>query len=327
MVVATAVSFYEANTVCSKRLLMSYARMLTRRNLLTGAGAAAALGAGLGLYTVVVEPGFRLRLPEWRVAHPSWPANMPPLRMAVATDIHAVEPWMPLGRISHIVDTANELNADIILLLGDFVEAVRPKLRTGIVPISDWTSVLGGLRAPLGVFAVLGNHDWYENEPAVRAGLQQVGIPVLENRAIKIDKGGRRFWLAGLGDQLARPYGWHVPRGADDLPGTMRQVMGDHDPVILMVHEPDIFVQVPKRVTLTLAGHTHGGQVMLPLIGRPIVPSAYGQRFAYGHIVEGGRNMIVSSGLGLTGIPVRFGVPPEIAVVTVGAPGAVDATA
>ncbi len=99
------------------------------------------------------------------------------------------------------------------------------------------------------------------------------------------------------------------------------------DPVILMVHEPDIFVRVPKRATLTLAGHTHGGQVLLPFVGRPIVPSAYGQRFAYGHIVEGGRNMIVSSGLGLTGLPIRFGVPPEIALITVGAPGTVQTIA
>ena len=276
------------------------------------------MGTGLGVYSVIVEPGFRLEVKEWDVPHASWPATMPPLRIAVLTDIHAVEPWMPVGRINHIVNTTNDLNADIILLLGDFVEAVRPKLRTGIVPISDWAPVLGKLRAPLGVYAVLGNHDWWDDAVSVRGGLRQVGIPVLENRAFKIEKGRRRFWLAGLGDQLARH---------DDLPGTIRQVSGDADPVILMVHEPDIFVSVPKRATLTLAGHTHGGQVLLPFIGRPIVPSAYGQRFAYGHIVEGGRNMIVSSGLGLTGLPVRFGVPPEIALVTVGAPGTVQTTA
>jgi uncharacterized protein len=306
---------------------MSYTRMLTRRTLLKGAGAAFLLGAGFGVYSMIVEPGFRLELKQWDVAHPSWPATMPALRIAVLTDIHAVEPWMPVARISHIVNTTNDLNADMIVLLGDFVAAVSPSLRTGTVPIADWAPVLGRLRAPLGVFAVLGNHDWWDSGAAVRGGLEQVGIPVLENKAIKIEKARRRFWLAGLGDQIARPFGEQIDRGADDLPGTMRQVKGDNDPVILMVHEPDIFVKVPKRVTLTLAGHTHGGQVVFPLIGRPIVPSAYGERFAYGHIVEGGRNMIVSSGLGVTGIPVRFGVPPEIAIVTVGAPGSVDAMA
>jgi predicted MPP superfamily phosphohydrolase len=232
---------------------------------------------------------------------------------------------MPVSRIRHIVETANGLDADLIVLLGDYVDALKHKLRIAPVPISAWAPELGRLRAPLGVYAVLGNHDWDEDEVGVRGGLKQVGIPVLENKAIKIDKAKRRFWLAGLGDQLARPWGWEVHRGADDLPGTLRQVKGDNDPVVMLVHEPDIFVKIPRRVTLTLAGHTHGGQVLLPFIGRPVVPSDYGQRFAYGHIVEGGRNMIVSSGLGLTGVPVRFGVPPEIAVITLGAPGFVDA--
>ncbi len=183
---------------------MSNSRMLTRRNLLKGAGAAFLMGTGLGVYSVIVEPGFRLEVKEWDVPHAAWPATMPPLRIAVLTDIHAVEPWMPVGRINHIINTTNDLKADIILLLGDFVEAVRPKLRTGIVPISEWAPVLGKLRAPLGVYAVLGNHDWWDNAVSVRGGLQQVGIPVLENRAFKIEKGRRRFWLAGLGDQLAR---------------------------------------------------------------------------------------------------------------------------
>jgi uncharacterized protein len=293
---------------------------------LRGAAGSLALGAGLGVYSVIIEPGFRLSLTEWGVAHASWPATMPPLRIVVMTDIHAVEPWMPAARIGRLVETANGLGGDIIVLLGDFVEAMPEKFRTGEVPIAAWASELGKLKAPLGVFAVLGNHDWYDDERKIKAGLRQVGIPVLENKALKIDKGQRRFWLAGLGDQLARPYGWADQRGADDLPATLRQMGRDHDPVVLLVHEPDIFVKVPPRVAVTLAGHTHGGQVCLPLIGRPIVPSDYGQRFAYGHIVEDGRHMIVCAGLGMTGVPIRFGVPPEIAIVTVGAPGAVEAS-
>ena len=108
--------------------------------------------------------------------------------------------------------------------------------------------------------------------------------------------------------------------GVDDLDGTVARTMGDADPLILLAHEPDIFVRVPPRVTLTLSGHTHGGQVLLPFIGRPVVPSNYGQRFAYGHVVEGGRHLLVSSGLGMSGLPVRFMVPPEIALITLGAP-------
>lgn len=294
--------------------------MLTRRMFLRGAGGALAVGAGLGAYTVIIEPGFLLKLAHWPVAHTSWPSAMAPLRIVALTDIHAVEPWMPASRIARIVETANSLGGDIIVLLGDYVAAM-PKFRTGIVPVADWAGALAKLRAPLGVYSVLGNHDWWTDNWAVRAGLQQVGIPVLENRAVKIDKEGRRFWLAGLGDQLSLHVGRGQYRGTDDLPGTLRQTMGDRDPVILLAHEPDIFVKTPDRVALTLSGHTHGGQVRIPIIGRPMVPSAYGERFAYGHIVEGGRNLVVSSGLGMTGLPVRFGVPPEIAVITLGARG------
>ena len=298
--------------------------MLTRRRFLQSAGGAVALGGGLGAYSVLIEPLFRLQISPFSVAHASWPAAMPPLRIAVLTDIHAVEPWMPAGRIARIAETANGLGADMIVLLGDFV-ASMPKFRTGLVSYADWTGALRGLKAPLGVYAIMGNHDWWTDNWKVRDGLTKVGIPVLENRALKIDKGGRRFWIAGLGDQIAL----HVPggyRGVDDLPATLAPTMGDRDPVVLLAHEPDVFVRVPERVALTLSGHTHGGQVCLPLIGRPIIPSAYGQRFAYGHIVEGGRNLVVSSGIGMTGIPVRFNVPPEIALVTLGAPGQVDAT-
>jgi uncharacterized protein len=298
--------------------------MFTRRMFLRSTVGALALTGGTAGYAIGIEPLYRLRISPFTVAHASWPATMAPLRIAVLTDIHAVEPWMPAERIARIVEAANGLGADIIVLLGDYV-ASMPKFRTGLVPIGAWTQALRDLQAPLGVYAIMGNHDWWTDNWKVRDGLTGVGIPVLENRALKIDKGGRRFWLAGLGDQIAL----HVPggyKGVDDLPGTIGQTMGDSDPVILLAHEPDIFVRVPDRVALTLSGHTHGGQICLPVIGRPIIPSRFGQRFAYGHIVEDGRNLIVSSGLGMTAVPVRFNVPPEIALVTIGAPGQVDAT-
>lgn len=281
---------------------------------------ALALSAGLGGYATVVEPRFRLNITPWTVEHASWPAAMPPLKIAVLTDLHAVEPWMPVSQIEHIVETANALNPDITVLLGDYVVGIR-KLRTGIVPVADWTRALGKLRARHGVYAVLGNHDWWEDPRAVRDGFRAVNIPVLENKAVKIEKDGLRFWVAGLGDQIAYPLGRRRYRGADDLPGTLRQTAGDRDPVILLAHEPDIFVRVPERVTVTLSGHTHGGQVWFPIVGSPLIPSAYGKRFVYGHIVEGGRHLVVSAGLGMTGLPVRFMVPPEITVVTMTAPG------
>lgn len=279
-----------------------------------------ASGVAAATYGIVIEPGFRLSVVRWPVAHPSWPASMPPLCIAVLTDLHAMEPWMPARRIERIVSAANDLRPDLIVLLGDYVAGMR-RYRTGTVSIADWTAALRPLRAPHGVHAVLGNHDWWVDARGVRAGLEQAGIRVLENEAFKLDARGRRFWLAGLGDQLAKPVrGGFL--GVDDLDGTVAQTTGDEDPVILLAHEPDIFVNVPPRVTLTLSGHTHGGQVLLPFIGRPVVPSRYGQRYAYGHVVEGGRHLLVSSGLGLSGMPIRFMVPPEIALVTLSAQGA-----
>ena len=151
----------------------------------------------------------------------------------------------------------------------------------------------------------------------VRKALAGVRIPVLENDAVLLDDGGRRFWLAGLGDQLAHWIGPGNFEGVDDLPATLARVTTD-DPVILLVHEPDIFTEIPPRVALTLAGHTHGGQIVLPFMPPLWTPSQYGARFAYGHIVEQGRHMIVSGGLGCSKVPLRLGVPPEIVRVTLG---------
>jgi predicted MPP superfamily phosphohydrolase len=130
----------------------------------------------------------------------------------------------------------------------------------------------------------------------------------LQNEARRFPRG---FWLAGLDSQIAFPQ-----RGADDLPGTLAQIT-DAAPVILLAHEPDIFATLPDRVALTLCGHTHGGQIRI-LGYSPRVPSRFGNRYAYGHVREGGRELVVSGGLGTSKIPVRFGVPPEIVEVTLG---------
>ena len=137
----------------------------------------------------------------------------------------------------------------------------------------------------------------------------------MENDVVRLTHRGRSFWLAGLGDQIAYIRGPGRFDGVDDLPGTLAKIT-DNAPAILLAHEPDIFVSVPHRIALTLAGHTHGGQVRL-FGWSPIVPSRY-RRFAYGHIIENNRHMIVSGGLGCSIAPVRLGVPPEIVLVRLG---------
>lgn len=263
---------------------------------------------------------------RYRVQPAQWLSGLS-LKLAVIADLHAGEPNMPVGRIEEIVARTNALGADTILLLGDYEASHR--FQTRRIPAKEWASPLAKLKAPLGVHAVLGNHDWWDDADAQRRGagplgsqreLEKLGIPVYENDAVRLTKNGRGIWLAGLGDQLAlntgKGRGLARYRGVDDLDATLARITDDA-PVILLAHEPDIFPRVPDRVALTISGHTHGGQVRL-FGWSPIVPSRYGNRYAYGHIVEGSRNLVVSGGLGCSILPVRFGVPPEIVVVDVG---------
>lgn len=249
---------------------------------------------------------------------------------------------MTVERIERIVTRTHALAPDAILLLGDYVVGNRLGRIGRPLDYGSWTKALSGLRAPLGVHAVLGNHDWWDDADAqarrggpvrARVTLERVGVPVYENDVVRLQKGTEPFWLAGLGDQWAfwprvrrrgRRPSEMTGMGVDDLAGTLAKIT-DSAPVILMAHEPDIFLEVPGRVSLTVSGHTHGGQVRL--FGySPIIPSRYGRRFDYGHIVEHDgegpnrveKNLIVSGGLGVSGVPVRFGVPPEIVVIEIG---------
>lgn len=287
---------------------------ISRRTLLLGGlGVAALSGSALAGYAGIEAASF-LDITRYKLTPRRWPAGQR-LTITVIADLHAGGPNMGLRRIRAIVDAANALRSDIVLLLGDFV--ATHAFVTEPVPAPVWAAELARLEAPLGTHAILGNHDWWFQQSEIRLALARAKIPLMENDAVLLGEAGSRFWLAGLGDQLAIPLGHGRFRGADDLPATMARI-GSDDPVILMAHEPDIFTQVPDRVSLTLAGHTHGGQMRVPLIWPAFVPSRYGARFAYGHIVEGGRDLIVSGGLGTSVVPMRIGVPPEIVQVELG---------
>ncbi len=308
--------------------------MIGRRGVLKGLLGFGASLTALGAYAIGVEPVLRLDVARYRITPPGWPADLR-LRIVALADIHANEPWMPPSRIASIVERANSLGGDVIVLLGDYVGSSRFALRSGRE--TDWSGPLRALRAPLGVHAILGNHDWWHDEEAMRRmqgptfvhhGLRGIGVNLLENDAVRLVHGGRPFWLAGLGDQMAfnvaprrRSRHWHrdmIGWGNDDLPGTMGRIMDDA-PAILLAHEPDIIPRVPARVSLTMCGHTHGGQVNL-LGWRPASGSPGSSRHPRGHYVVGGRDLLVSSGLGCSIAPIRFGVPPEIMVVELGGP-------
>jgi uncharacterized protein len=287
----------------------------TRRHVvLGGLGLVGLIGSGTTAYAAGIEP-LSLLITRYRLNPPGWPAGRR-LSITVIADIHAGGPNMGIAPIRRIIEVGNLLRSDLVVLLGDYVATHR--FVTERVPYEDWAAQLARLDAPLGVHAILGNHDWWHGIAGIRGALVKAGIPVMENDVVQLGRGGERFWLAGIGDQIAYPLGHGRFQGVDDLPGTLARVTSD-DPVILLVHEPDIFPAVPDRVTLTLAGHTHGGQLRLPFIWPALVPSKYGARYAYGHIVEQGRHMVVSGGLGTSKVPLRLGVPPEIVHIELGA--------
>jgi len=296
--------------------------VLTRRAFIKGLLGTFLAGLFAMTYGFFIEPALRFRLRRWRVASKGWTGA--PLKIAILSDLHMGEPYVTLARLRRIVTRINALGADIIVVLGDLNASHR--FITAPVDLADTGGELARLAAPLGVFAVQGNHDWWQDRAAQkrRAGptrvaraLENAGIQVLENRSVKLTRNGDAFWLAGLGDQLALRDGAGRFTGVDDLPGTLAQI-GDDAPAILLAHEPDIFPQVPERVALTLSGHTHGGQVRL-FGWSPVVPSRYGNRFAYGHVTERGCDLVVSGGIGCSIAPVRFGVVPEITVVELSA--------
>lgn len=307
--------------------------MLSRRQLLKGL--LAFTGGTVGLAGYAVAEPWRLGVTRYKLTPPGWTPGLD-LKIAVIADIHACNPWMSVERIRQIVARTNALAPDITLLLGDYVSGHRMNMFSGLVPHDEWAQALTGLKAPLGVHSVLGNHDWWESRAVqrrdtrvipARVALEKAGLPVYENDVLRLEKDGKAFWLAGLGDQWAYirtqlSVDHRAFDGVENLPGTLAKVT-DEAPVVLMAHEPDIFPEVPKRVALTISGHTHGGQVQFMGFA-PLVPSRFGRRYMYGHIVEEERHLIVSGGLGCSGLPVRFGRPPEIVMIELGSSAAIS---
>jgi predicted MPP superfamily phosphohydrolase len=232
-----------------------------------------------------------------------WPKETPPLEVALLSDLHVGSPWWTLERTAELVARVNALTPDVVLLAGDYtINGVKGGTHVDIEPIAK---VLGGLHAQHGVIAVLGNHDFYNDHTRTRRALEQNGIVVLENETKTFDHRGHPVNVCGYAD-VYESHAWPGHAFARVTSG----------PIIALVHEPDIFIQHYDAPAITLAGHTHGGQVNLPLLGRPIGPSDFGPRFAAGHVVENGQHLFVTTGVGTSIYPVRFRVPPEIALLT-----------
>ncbi len=257
----------------------------------------------LAFWSLMVEPG-RLVVHEESIPLENWPQELSGLRIVVIADIHAGAPFIDDKKLRLIVERTNQLQPDLIVLLGDYISPnswhshrVEPEITA---------AALQDLRAPLGVYSVLGNHDWWYDGRKVRRALEQNGIKVLDNEVAEVKWRDSSFWLVGLADLWTRP---------QQIRETIARAP-QAKPLIALTHNPDIFPRIPRSVPLLLAGHTHGGQVNLPLIGRPIEPSDFGQRYAAGHVFENDHHLFVTTGIGTSILPVRFRVPPEIVLLT-----------
>lgn len=257
----------------------------------------------VAVWAVAIEPA-RLVVRERVLDLPGWPDDAPPLRVAVLTDLHIGSPFNGPERLPQLVARTAAAKPDLIVLLGDYV--VHGVLGGSYVPIETIASGLAALDAPLGVVAVLGNHDWWDDGQHIRRTLAARGMTVLENEALALEHRGQSFWLAGLADATTR---------TPDVAGTLARTAAN-EPVIVLCHDPSTFADVPPHAALTLAGHTHGGQVYLPWYGAPVVASNAPRAWAYGHVIEGGRHLLVSGGIGTSMLPVRLNMPPEVVVVT-----------
>ncbi len=257
-----------------------------------------------GIWAYFIEPN-RLIVRYETIAIDAWPRELSGIRIAVIADIHTDTRFINEAKLQQIVDLTNAQHPDLIVLLGDYNTGglnnpyhVEPEITAGY---------LKNLKAPLGVVGILGNHDWWYNGEKVRHAFENAGIPILEDDVKKLSWRGKSFWLAGLADLWTRPQ--HVAQTIAKTPTGAT--------VIALTHNPDIFPALPGSVPLLLAAHTHGGQVNIPLLGTPVVPSRFGSKYTAGHIFENNHHMFVTTGIGTSIMRVRFRVPPEIVILTI----------
>ncbi len=286
------------------RLLISMTLKRRKKQVVAVAGGLSLLVLVCLIWGVFIEPN-RLVVHQETIQINNWPKELSGLRVALIADIHTGGPFIDDNKLRKIVELTNQRNPDLIVLLGDYMSPnswhshrVEPEVTA---------AAMKNLHAPLGVYAVLGNHDWWYNGEKVRRAFEANGIPVLDDEVAEIKWRNDSLWLVGLADAWTRPQ--HVNE-------TIRKVP-EGSTVIALTHSPDVFPSLPQSVPLLLAAHTHGGQVNLPLIGTPIVPSRFGPKYTAGHVFENGHHMFVTTGIGTSILPLRFRVTPEIVILTI----------
>ena len=273
-------------------------RRLFLKATMAAVGSSPLVAASYGLF----EAGW-VKIDRPTLPLPRLPRSFDGTRVAFLTDIHH-GPFTNLDFVTAVVRTTLALEPDLILLGGDYI--LREKKY-----VSPCFDVLSALRAPLGVYGVLGNHDNWIAPRETRAAMKAAGIVELTNTGEWINRGNDRFRLAGVDDLWT---------GLVDVESALGYAT-EHDACLLMSHNPDVAEGLSdRRVGLMLSGHTHGGQVVLPMVdSAPWIPSRYGQKYQRGLVQAPATRVYVSCGLGTSGIPIRIGARPEINLITLAA--------
>lgn len=254
--------------------------------------------------SAILEPNHP-RLIRKEILLRRWPSRLDGFTIALLSDFH-YDSYFSVHPIRRAVEMVNELRPDLIALTGDFVSVPwfgdRAK---GAALAEPCAQLLGKLQAPHGVWAVLGNHDAFTEPDRITDVVQAVGIPVLSNRSVPIEKDGTRFWLGGIDDVLG---------GTSDLSSTLHSVPSD-EAVVLMAHEPDYADFVASyAVDLQLSGHTHGGQVKIPFL-RPLYLPELAKKYVQGLFQVRGLALYTNAGIGTVQLPVRWNCPPEVTLL------------
>ena len=259
------------------------------------------------LWALWLEPA-SLTVKHQQVTFEAWPKGTPPLKIVAVSDVHVGSPYWGLDKIEMLVEKINEQQPDIVLFMGDFL--ITDVLGGTYHTPETFAPILGKINAPKGVFTVLGNHDWWEDGPGMIAAMTANGIAVIENAQARIDWHGAAINLIGLADESTK---------RPDVVAVMKRFPREAGAArVVITHSPDAYQAMPsfEKVDLMLAGHTHGGQVNLPVVGALVLPIRGPKAWAYGWSVLENGPLFVTAGVGTSIFPIRFNRPPEIVVIT-----------
>lgn len=276
---------------------------ITRRQFLKwslrSAGAAAVVGTGSMVYVSQVEP-YLVQVRAHEVILPNLPAAFDGYRIGHISDLH-MGGWMTRAHMETVAATLDTLKPEALMITGDFIDHMPRGIE------DDLKQTLGTLTAPDGVYGVLGNHDYWTDAPLVRRAAESAGVKMLDNAHVRLTRNGESLIVAGVDD---------IWEHQQDLEAALDGVPQDAA-CVLLAHEPDYAdtVALDGRVGLILSGHTHGGQVRVPLRGALILPRL-GVKYDWGMFTIGGTQLHVSAGLGMVKPAVRFNCPPEITMLT-----------